>query len=78
MYKNGLIRKISLISKFTTLQHGKQVIAIHIFFRISQSKGNQAMEWGQLIEYYIRKMFLEKPYTKCGEKGIPRPFSIKS
>ena len=25
----------------------------------------------------MRKIFLEKPYTKCGRETIPRPFSKK-
>ena len=48
-----------------TSQPGKQTIAIHILPNISRSKGNQAMKTGQLIEYNMRNIFLEKPYTKC-------------
>ena len=36
------------------------------------------MKFGQLIEYNIRNIFLEKPYAKCNGKTIPRPFSKKS
>ena len=36
------------------------------------------MKYGQLIEYNIRNIFLEKSYTKFGEETIPRPFSEKS
>ena len=46
----ALIRKIRLISKFMTSQPGKQTIAIHIYPNISRSKGNQTMEFGELIE----------------------------
>ena len=42
------------------------------------SKGNQTMKFGQLIEYNLRNIFLEKSYTKCGGETIPRPFSKKS
>ena len=35
------------------------------------------MEIGQLIEYNMRNIFLEKSSTKCGEETIPRPFSKK-
>ena len=36
------------------------------------------MKFGQLIEYNMRSIFVEKSYTKrCGET-IPRPFSKKS
>ena len=44
MYKNGLIRKITLFSKFMTSQPGKQTIAIHILPNISRSKDNQTMK----------------------------------
>ena len=36
------------------------------------------MKFGQLIEYNMRNIFLEKSYTKCGGETIPRPFSKKS
>ena len=45
--KNDLIRKITLTSKFITSQPGLQTIAKHILPNISQSKGNQAMKFGQ-------------------------------
>ena len=58
-----------------TSQPGKQVIAIHILSNISKGKRNQTMKFDQLIEYNMRNIFLEKSYTKCGGKTIPRPFS---
>ena len=61
-----------------TSQPGQQTIAIHILPNISRSKGNQAMKLGQLIEYSMRNIFLQKSYTKCGGETIPRPFSKKS
>ena len=36
------------------------------------------MKIGQLVEYNIRNIFLEKSYTKCGGETSPRPFSTKS
>ena len=45
-------------------QPGKQLIAMHILPNISSSKGNQAMEFGQLIECNMRKTFLKKSYKK--------------
>ena len=36
------------------------------------------MKFGELIEYNMRNIFLEKLYTKCGRETIPRPFSKKS
>ena len=37
-----------------------QTIAIHILSNISESKGNQVMEFGQFIEYNKRNIFLQK------------------
>ena len=61
-----------------TSQPGSQTIAISIFTSISRSKGNQAMEFGQLIEYNLRNIFPQKSCTKCGGETIPRLFSKKS
>ena len=36
------------------------------------------MKFGQLIEYNMRDIFLEKSYTKCVGETISRPFSRKS
>ena len=35
------------------------------------------MKFGQLIEYNMRNINLEKSYTKCGEKTRTRPFPGK-
>ena len=43
-----------------TSQPGLQTIAIHIMPNISQSKGNQSMKFGKLIEYNKRNIFLQK------------------
>ena len=61
-----------------TSQPGKQTIGIHILLNISRSKGIQTMKFGQLIEYNMRNIFLEKSYTKCVEETISRLFSEKS
>ena len=45
-----------------TSQPGQQTIAIHILPNISRSKGNQEMKFGQLIEYNMRNIFVEKSY----------------
>ena len=60
-----------------TSQPRKQTSAIHILPNISRSKGNQTMKFGQLIEYSMRNIFLEKSYIKYGGETIPRPFSKK-
>ena len=36
------------------------------------------MEFGQLIVYNKRSIFLAKSHTKCGGEAIPRPLSKKS
>ena len=74
MYKNGLIRKIRLILKFMTPQPGLQTIAIP---NISRSKSNQTMRFGQLIEYNMGNIFIEKSYKKRAGKTIPRTLSKK-
>ena len=43
-----------------TSQPGLQKIAIHILPNISQSKGNQTMKFGQLIEYNKRNIFFTR------------------
>ena len=60
-----------------TSQPGSQIILIHILPNISRRKGNQTMKCGQLIEYNMRNIFLEKLYTKCGGETSPRRFSEK-
>ena len=60
-----------------TSQPGQQTIVIHVLPNISRNKGNQTMKFGQLIEYNMRNIFLEKPYTKYGGETSPRLFSGK-
>ena len=38
----------------------------NILPNISKNKGNQTMKFGQLIDYHMRNIFLEKSYTKSG------------
>ena len=61
-----------------TSQPGKQTIATHIWPYISRSKDNQAVKFGQLIKYNMRKIFLEQSYPKCGEETSPKLFSEKT
>ena len=74
--KNRLIRKVSLTSKFMTSQPVLQTIAIHILPNISQSKGNQTMKFGQLIEYNKRNILLRKLCGKWGRETSSRPLFI--
>ena len=59
-------------------QPAKQTIAIHVLPYISRSKDNQIVEFGQLTEYNMGKIFLEKLYPKFGGETSPKPFSKKS
>ena len=43
-----------------TSQPVLQTIAIEVLSNISQSKGNQTMKFGQLIEYNKRNIFFQK------------------
>ena len=45
---------------------------------ISGTKDSQVMKFGQLKEYDMRKIYLEKLYTKCGGEIVFRPSSKKS
>ena len=47
-----------------TSQPGQQTISRYIFPNISETKGNQTMKFGQLIEYSNRNIFLQKSYRK--------------
>ena len=69
----GFIRKTMLTSKFMMSQPGLQTISIHIIPNVSQRKYNQAMKFGQLIEYNKRNIFLQKLYGKWGWETSPRP-----
>ena len=64
--------------KFLTAQPGQQTISIHILSNIPRSKGKETMKFGQLIEYNMWNIFVEKLYTNCGGETIPRPLSKRS
>ena len=76
--ENSLIRHRRLISKFMMSQPGKKAFRIYLLPNIPRRKGNQTMKFGQLIEYNMKKIFLEKSYTKCCGETSPRSFSKKS
>ena len=48
---------------------------MYILPNISRNKNNETMKLGELIEYNMRKNFLEKSYTKCIGETIPRRLS---
>ena len=57
-----------------TSQTWKQVITKYILPNTSRSKSNQVMKFGQLIEYNMKNIFLQKLYLKCGGKPVPNSF----
>ena len=57
-------------------QAGVQTIAIHILLNISQSKDNQTMKFGQLIEYNKSIIFLQKLCGHWGRETSSRPVFI--
>ena len=56
-----------------TSQPGKKTIAMHILTNISRNKGNQAMEFGHLIQYNMRNMFLKNHTQNVMKKLFPDP-----
>ena len=60
------------------LKPGKLTNVINILLNISRSKGNQKINFSQLIEHNMTNIFLDKSYIKCDEESIPRPFSKNS
>ena len=60
-----------------TQRAGQHIVAINISPNISRSKSNKTMKFGQLIEYNMRNIFLEKSYTKYDGDTSPRPFYKK-
>ena len=57
-------------------QPGLQTITIHILPNISQSKGNQTMKFGQLIEYNKINIFLQNLCGKWDQVTSSRPLFI--
>ena len=56
-----------------TSQPGLQTIAMLVLPNISQSKGNQTMKFGQLIEYNKTNIFLQKSCRKWDKETGSRP-----
>ena len=59
-------------------QNRQQMFTRHVLLNVSRGKGNQTMKFGELIEYNMRNIFIEKSYTKYGGEASPRPFYKKS
>ena len=72
-----LYEKDEVNFKFHDVTAWLTTILIHILPNILRSKDNQTMKFGQLTEWNMRNIFLEKSYTKCDGETSPRPFSEK-
>ena len=59
-----LDKKAKVNVKLITSHAAQQVTTIHILRSISRSKDKEAMKFGQLIEFNLRNMFLEKSHKK--------------
>ena len=51
-----------------------QTIAIHILLNISQSKGNQTMKFGELLEYNKRIFFFKNYAENEARRLVPNLF----
>ena len=54
----------SLIQNVMTSQTGQQICNYKTHFAQHLKKGNQAMKFGQLIEYNVKNIFLQKSCRK--------------
>ena len=75
--KDGLIRKVRLISNFMTLQPGQQTITIQKLRNIPRSKSKQATKFRLVIEDYKRNIFLQKSCRKWAKETSFRPLFFK-
>ena len=55
----------------------QQIITIHILSNISRTKGNQTMEFAQLIKYNVRNIFPQKSYRKQDKDTSSRAASAQ-
>ena len=55
-------------------QTGNQIITIYILPNISRSKSNQAVKFGELIEYFNRNIFFEKHAENESGRIVPDLF----
>ena len=57
-----------------TSQPQKQTTTIHILPNISRSKGNQAMNFGQLTEYNVKKYYFKNHAENKDGRLVPGLF----
>ena len=63
--------------KIYDVKTGQQIINCVISQKVKTTI-QCTMKFGQLIEFNMRNISLQKLYTKCGEEASPRPFYKKS
>ena len=68
-----MIFKICGVTNWITSNYNAHIVILHM----SRSKRNQAIKFGQLIEYSIKIIFLKKSCTKYGGETGPRSFKKK-
>ena len=66
MQKNGLIRKIRIISKFMAVNKELK----YVYWPNLKKQGQSGNE---IIEYNMTNIFIEKSYRKCGGETISSP-----
>ena len=71
-----LDNKVKIHFKIYDAQTGQQIIAIHILPNISVNLDNQWMKFGQLVEYNVGNIFLQKSCRKCGMETSSRPLGL--
>ena len=76
VWKTTLLNRLSLTSKFMTLQPCFQTIPGLILPNISQSRGSQTMKFGQLTEYNKTNIFLQVLCRKWGKETSSWPLFI--
>ena len=57
-------------------QPGLQIVTIHILLNILQSKDNQTVKFGQLIEYKKINIFIQKLCGNWSRETSSRPLFI--
>lgn len=57
--RKRLDKKARLILKLITLQTGQQIISIHVLPKVSRTKENQTMKFGQLPKHYLGNIFFK-------------------
>ena len=70
-------KMVESLSKCMTSQPWEQTVSMYILANTLRNKNNGTMPFGQLVEYNMGNIFLEKSYIKC-RGTIPRSFPEKS